>query len=89
MSLPRTGIRASWSASIVATAFRAPICITGLAPAFPNMCAPPHSTARSRPARPPAVVTWSDGELHFLIASDTLSASELVEVAGSVYRRKA
>jgi hypothetical protein len=37
--------------------------------------------------RPPAVVTWSDGELHFLIASDTLSASALIEVAGSMYQR--
>jgi len=35
--------------------------------------------------RSPAVVTWHDGDMHYLVASDELGASELVRIAGSLY----
>ena len=35
--------------------------------------------------RGPAVVTWHDGEMFYLIASDAMSAAELVRIAGSRY----
>ena len=38
--------------------------------------------------RMPAVVTWSDGDRFFLVASDELEAGRLVEIARSVYDRR-
>jgi hypothetical protein len=38
--------------------------------------------------RSPAVVTWADGDLHMLIASDSLQADELLRIAVSIYRRR-
>jgi hypothetical protein len=35
--------------------------------------------------RSPAVVTWHDGELFFLIASDSLPSEALIKVAASIY----
>jgi hypothetical protein len=35
--------------------------------------------------RSPFVVTWHDGEMFYLIASDKLSSGELVRIAGSLY----
>jgi hypothetical protein len=35
--------------------------------------------------RPPAVVTWHDGEMFFLVASGELSAADLIPVAASMY----
>ena len=35
--------------------------------------------------RSPAVVVWADGELFFLIASDTLPAEQLRQIAESMY----
>jgi hypothetical protein len=37
--------------------------------------------------RMPAVVTWADGEMHFLLASAELSAETLQRIANSMYRR--
>lgn len=36
--------------------------------------------------RMPAVVTWWDGDLHFLLAAENLSVIDLVRIAGSIYR---
>ncbi len=36
--------------------------------------------------RAPAVVTWCDGDMFYLIASDRLSSAELVRIAGSLHR---
>ncbi|MFC2177165.1 hypothetical protein ACFLRH_01980 [Actinomycetota bacterium] len=36
--------------------------------------------------REPAVVTWHDGEMHYLVASGELPAEVLVRIAGSLYR---
>lgn len=38
--------------------------------------------------RSPAVVTWADGDLHMLIASDRLAADELLRIAASIYRKR-
>src|SRR5262245_50703179 len=38
--------------------------------------------------RSPAVVTWHDGEMFFLIASGELSADELVKIATSIYETR-
>lgn len=35
--------------------------------------------------RPPAVVTWADDELFVLLASDSMTAAQLIEVAQSLY----
>ena len=35
--------------------------------------------------RPPAVVTWADDELFVLVASDSMTASQLIEEARSLY----
>jgi hypothetical protein len=35
--------------------------------------------------RSPAVVTWHDADLFFLVASDTMSSDELVRIAVSLY----
>jgi len=35
--------------------------------------------------RSPAVVSWHDGEMFYLIASDRMSAGELVRIASSLY----
>lgn len=35
--------------------------------------------------RSPAVVTWHDGEMHYLLASVSMGAEELLVVAGSMY----
>jgi len=35
--------------------------------------------------RSPAVVTWHDGDMHYLVASDEFGAAELVRIAGSLY----
>ena len=37
--------------------------------------------------RSPAVVTWHDADLFFLVASDTMSSHELVRIAISLYGR--
>jgi hypothetical protein len=37
--------------------------------------------------RMPAVVTWCDGEMHYLVASGELSADVLLRIAESVYGR--
>jgi hypothetical protein len=37
--------------------------------------------------RTPAVVTWHDADLFFLVASDTMSSHELVRIAISLYGR--
>ena len=36
--------------------------------------------------RNPAVVTWHDGAMHYLIASDRLPVAELTKIASSLYR---
>jgi hypothetical protein len=38
--------------------------------------------------RSPAVVTWHDADLFFLVASDTMSSRELVRIAISLYGRE-
>lgn len=38
--------------------------------------------------RAPAVVTWHDGELFYLLASDQLTSAELRNIAGRVYHSK-
>lgn len=35
--------------------------------------------------RQPAVLTWADGALFFLIASDTIPAADLKDIAASLY----
>lgn len=35
--------------------------------------------------RAPALVTWHDGEMHFLVASHEMTVAELVPIAASVY----
>ena len=35
--------------------------------------------------RPPAIVTWADGDLFLLLASDTRPASDLLQIAASLY----
>jgi hypothetical protein len=35
--------------------------------------------------RSPAVVTWHDGEMHYLLASGEMEAVYLVEIATSMY----
>ena len=37
--------------------------------------------------RSPAVVTWADGDMFYLIASGELSANEILEIASALYRR--
>ena len=37
--------------------------------------------------RSPAVVTWHDADLFFLVASDTMASRELVRIAISLYGR--
>lgn len=39
--------------------------------------------------RSPAVVSWHDGEIFLLLASDSLSAEALMRVAASIYARTA
>lgn len=36
--------------------------------------------------RSPAVVTWAEGDLFFLIASDRLPAARLLDIAAGMYR---
>lgn len=35
--------------------------------------------------RPPAVVTWADGSLFLLLASETKTVADLLEIAASLY----
>lgn len=45
----------------------------------------PQVPADDSDGRSPAVVTWHDGEMHYLIASDQLCRAELVRIADSLY----
>ncbi len=35
--------------------------------------------------RPPAIVTWADGALFVLLASESMEANDLLEISGSLY----
>jgi hypothetical protein len=48
----------------------------------------PEPAADDIDERNPAVVTWHDADLFFLVASDTMSSDELVRIAISLYGQR-